>query len=73
MIFVAAWPRYAVAETQAELDGAAIRAASGRALTLWPEQSAIGPSGGSGWSGQTITSFKADEPGSEAEPPQPQH
>jgi hypothetical protein len=36
--FVAAWPEYGVAETQAQLDGAAIRAAAGRAVILWPEQ-----------------------------------
>jgi hypothetical protein len=36
--FVASWPRYGVAETRMELDGAAIRDAAGHAATLWPEQ-----------------------------------
>ena len=35
--FVGAWPEYGVAETQAQLDGAAIRAAAARAVTLWPQ------------------------------------
>jgi len=34
--FVASWPRYGVAETRVELDGATIREAAGRAVTLWP-------------------------------------
>lgn len=70
--FVAAWPKYALAETQAELDGAAIRAASGRAVTLWPEESEISPGGG-GWSSQTLTAYQTAEPESAAEqPPHPQ-
>jgi hypothetical protein len=36
--FVASWPVYGVAETRAELDGAAIRAAAARAVILWPEE-----------------------------------
>lgn len=35
--FVASWLRYGVAETRAEVDGTAIRAAAGRAVILWPE------------------------------------
>ncbi|WP_288820049.1 hypothetical protein [uncultured Corynebacterium sp.] len=71
MTFVAAWSRYAVAETHAELDASAIRAASARAVTLWPEESQIGASGG-GWSSQTLTAFKADQTQSETQPPHPQ-
>jgi len=77
--FVAAWPEYGVAETQAELDGAAIRAAAARAVILWPEEPEIDPGGGRGhaWRSQTITAHvptgKADEPGSQAEPDRPQH
>jgi hypothetical protein len=36
--FVASWLRHGVAETRAELDGAAIREAAGRAVILWPEE-----------------------------------
>jgi hypothetical protein len=77
--FVAAWPEYGAAETRAELDGAAIRAAAARAVALWPEEPEIDPgggalgllrAGGARWS--SITSYKVDEPGSE-EPDRPQH
>jgi hypothetical protein len=43
--FVASWPRYGVAETRAELDGAAIREAAERAVTLWPEEPESEPGG----------------------------
>jgi hypothetical protein len=36
--FVVSWPRYDVAETRVEFDGAAIREAAGRAVSLWPEE-----------------------------------
>jgi hypothetical protein len=36
--FVASWPEYGAAETQAVLDGTAIRAAAARAVILWPEE-----------------------------------
>jgi hypothetical protein len=36
--FVVSWPRFDVAETRVEFDGAAIREAAGRAVSLWPEQ-----------------------------------
>ncbi len=38
MTFVAAWLRHGVPESRAEVDGAAIRAAARRAVTLWPEE-----------------------------------
>ncbi len=68
--FVAAWPEYGAAETQAELDGAAIRAAAARAVTLWPEEPKIpGPA----VSSRTFTVRTPDEPGSTAEPDGQQH
>ena len=36
--FVVSWSRYDVAETRVEFDGAAIREAAGRAVSLWPEE-----------------------------------
>jgi hypothetical protein len=36
--FVVSWSRYGVAETRAELDGAAIREGAQRAVSLWPEE-----------------------------------
>jgi hypothetical protein len=71
--FVAAWPEYGAAETRAGLDGAAIRAAAARAVSLWPEEPETSPGGGGVWSSQTITAHKADEAGSEAEPDRPLH
>jgi hypothetical protein len=43
--FIASWPRYGVAETRVELEGAAIREAAGRAVTLWSEEPELGPGG----------------------------
>jgi hypothetical protein len=71
--FVASWPECGAAETRAELDGAAIRAGSARAVILWPEEPEIDPGGSGGWSSQTFTAYKVDEPGSEAEPDRLQH
>lgn len=68
--FVASWPDYGVAETRAELDGAAFRAAAARAVILWPEEPEFDP-GGCARSSRTITAHKADESGSEAEPGRP--
>jgi hypothetical protein len=51
---VASWLGQGVAESQAELDGTAIRAAAGRAVTLWPEEPEF-ESGGS-WRSGTVTS-----------------
>jgi hypothetical protein len=68
--FVAAWPEYGVAETRAELDGTAIRAAAARVVILWPEEPETGPGGGA-WSSGTITAHKADEQDPEAEPDRP--
>jgi hypothetical protein len=39
--FVVSWPRYGMAETRAELDGAAIREGARRAVSLWPEEPEI--------------------------------
>lgn len=68
--FVASWPDFGVAETRAQLDGAAIVAAAGRAVILWPEEPVFEPGGRSAWSSQTITAH-SDESGSGAGPDQP--
>jgi hypothetical protein len=68
--FVASWPEYGVAETRAELDGTAIRAAAARAVILWPEELGTEPGGGSAWS-QSITSYKPDDAASETESDRP--
>ena len=54
-------------ETRVGLDGTAIRAAAARAVILWPEEPEIGPGGGAS-SSEPLIAYKADEPGSEAEP-----
>jgi hypothetical protein len=41
---VLAWPGFGMPESRTDLDGAAIRAAAGRSLTLWPPQPASEPS-----------------------------
>jgi hypothetical protein len=69
--FVASWPEYGMAETRAVLEGTAIRAAAGRAVTLWPEEPELEPGGGGAWSSQTITACHPDESGSGAGPDQP--
>ena len=51
--FVASWPKHGVAETRVELDGAAIRAAAQRAVTLWPQEPEF--DAGSGSSLRTVT------------------
>ena len=43
--FVGSWPKYGVAEIRVELDGAAIREAAGRAVTLWPGEPETEPGG----------------------------
>ena len=50
---VVSWPKYDVAETRAELDGAAIREAAGRAVILWPDDPDSEP--GSSWTTSTMT------------------
>jgi hypothetical protein len=65
--FVASWPDYGIAETRAELDGTAIRAAAAQAVILWPEEPEFEP-GDCAWSSRTITADKADESSPEAEP-----
>ncbi len=42
---VASWVEHGIAESRAELDGAAIRAAAARAMTLWPEEPESEPGG----------------------------
>ena len=45
-MFVASWREYGAAETRAELDGSAIRAAAARAVILWSEEPESEPGGG---------------------------
>ena len=69
---VAAWPEYGAAEAQAELDGATIRAAATRAVSLWPEEELKTP--GPSVSRATFTAVRrSDEPGSKTEPDRSQH
>ncbi|HTA01513.1 MAG TPA: hypothetical protein VK802_14095 [Streptosporangiaceae bacterium] len=62
---VASWRHHGIAESRAELDGAAIRAAAGRAVSLWPEEQES-ESGGS-WRSGRITGHHT----AQAEPGQP--
>ncbi|HSS89276.1 MAG TPA: hypothetical protein VLL69_08160 [Streptosporangiaceae bacterium] len=66
---VASWLEHGIAESRAELDGAAIRAAAQRALTLWPEEPEFEPGGA--WRSQRITGGKPDDLGAGAEPDRP--
>jgi hypothetical protein len=50
---VVSWPAQRIEEARAELDGAAIRAAAQRAVTLWPEEPAT--ESAAGWTTSTIT------------------
>ncbi len=67
--FVVSWLRYGVAETRAELGGAAIRQAAGRAVILWPEEPEFEPGGA--WRSQRVTAGEPDDPGGRAEPGRP--
>jgi hypothetical protein len=72
----ASWLAHDVPETRGELDGDAIRAAAGRAVTLWPDDP--DPESTSSWRSQTISAFRPAPPprsasgesasGEEAEP-----
>ena len=69
VILVGSWGEHGIAESRAELDGAAIRAAAGRAVTLWPEEPESEPGGA--WRSQTITAGQSDDPGARTEPERP--
>jgi hypothetical protein len=72
MTFVAAWPEYGAAQAQAELDGATIRAAATRAVSLWPEEELKTP--GPSVSTAIFTAVRrSHEPGSKTEPDRSQH
>ena len=60
VILVASWPEHGIAESRAELDGAAVREAAQRAVTLWPEEPES--EGGISWRSQTITASTAGPP-----------
>ena len=49
MTFVASWLKHGVAETRAELGGAAIGEAAGRAVILWPEEPEFEFGGAGAW------------------------
>jgi hypothetical protein len=61
VILVASWAKHGIGESRAELDGAAIRGAAGRVMTLWPEEPEF-KSGGT-WRSQQIRSVKPDDTG----------
>jgi hypothetical protein len=65
--FVASWLECGVPETRAELDGAAIREAARRAVTLWPETEDPDREPGPAWSSRTITAHLSDDPGTGSE------
>jgi hypothetical protein len=56
---VVSWLEQGIAEARAELDGAAIRAAARRAVTLWPEEPAA--ESGTSWTGSAITATQGAE------------
>jgi hypothetical protein len=66
--FVASWPKQGVAETRVELDGAAIRAAAQRAVTLWPEEPELDAGSASSWGTETITGGGSVTGGGPADP-----
>jgi hypothetical protein len=69
VILVASWLEHGIAESRAELDGAAIREAARRAVTLWPEEPEF--EGGGSWRSQTITAGTPDHLGAGADPDRP--
>jgi hypothetical protein len=69
MTLVASWLKHGIAESRAELDGAAIREAAQRAVTLWPEEPES--EGGGSWRSQTITASTPDHLDARAEPDRP--
>jgi hypothetical protein len=68
---VASWLKYGVGETRGELDGAAIRGGARRAVVLWPPEPEYEPSAYYGWSSQSATAVKHDDPGATTEPNRP--
>jgi hypothetical protein len=55
VILVASWLEHGVGETRAELDGTAIREASRRSVTLWPDEPEA--ESGTSWRSSKITSW----------------
>jgi hypothetical protein len=66
---VASWLEHGVAETRAELDGAAIRHAAGRAVILWPDEP--DPESRSAWRTERITHFTSSSGSSATSEPDP--
>jgi len=69
VILVASWLEHGITESRAELDGAAIREAAERAVTLWPEEPEFEPGGS--WRSQRITGSKPGDLRAGAEPDHP--
>jgi hypothetical protein len=57
---IASWLAHDITETRAELDGDAIRAAAGRAVTIWPDDP--DPESTFGWHSQTISASRSAPP-----------
>ena len=69
---LASWLEQGVTETRAELDGAAIRDAAGRAVTLWPEEPEEPEAGyGSAARSATITAASSGHQGASTGPDRP--
>jgi len=66
--FVVSWLEHGVAESRAELDGAAIGEAARRAVDLWPAEPEFEPGDRYAWSRQVVTKGRPDDPGAKAEP-----
>jgi hypothetical protein len=70
--FVVSWGDRGVAETRAELDGAAIGEAARRAVMLWPEEPESEPGDVDAWNSQVVTAGEPEDgPGPGAEPDRP--
>ena len=52
----------------AELDGAAIREAAGRAVLWWPEEPELEPGDSYARRSHTVTGAEPDDPGAQTEP-----
>jgi hypothetical protein len=69
--FVVSWLEHGVGETRAELDGAAIREAAGRAVILWPEEPEFEPGDSYAWRSHRITAGEPGDPGARTGPDRP--
>jgi hypothetical protein len=67
--FVVSWLRHGVAETRADLGGAAIREAAGHAVILWPDEPEFEPGGA--WRIRRVTAGEPDDRGAGNGPGRP--